>query len=83
MPKKLYDDQYEDETTRPRSGKTILWWFFCMPGAVVMWIEYMFPIRGQVLASRRRYGNKLIQFLYTVVVYALLLFVVGAIIQKK
>jgi hypothetical protein len=40
-----------------------------MPGAVLMWWEYMFPSRGQVYATGRRHDNRIVQFLYTMGLY--------------
>jgi len=70
MARKLYNDQYDgtyDEAERPR--RSIAWWIFCAPGAALMWYEYMFPGRGRVYASGRRYGNRPIQVFYTLVFY--------------
>jgi hypothetical protein len=60
--KRTYDEHYE---SRP-----IWWWFLCMPGAVVMWFEYMFPenVRG-VFGTARRRKIRGLQFLYTCGVY--------------
>jgi hypothetical protein len=65
-------DEYQEE--KPRRG--ILWWIFCMPGAVMMWFEYMFPKGGDVYASARRRGNRLIQFYYTLVFYLFVAFII-------
>ncbi len=53
--------------------KSILWWLFCMPGAVIIWFEYWFPKNGNVLRSQRQYGSRLAQFGTTMILY----FVVG------
>jgi hypothetical protein len=80
MPKRLYDDQYEQDETPSRG---LLWWLFCMPGAVLMWVEYMFPKHGQVYASGRRYGNRLIQFLYTIGFYVVVAIIVIALVKHQ
>jgi hypothetical protein len=73
MPRqKLYSHQYEQYDEKPqRHG--LLWLIFFMPGSVLMWIQYMFPERGHVYASGRRYGNRVIQFFYTLIIYGLLI----------
>lgn len=48
-----------------------------------MWFEYMFPKHGQVYASGQRYGNKVIQFLYTMVFYLVAAIVVGALVKHQ
>ena len=84
MARKLYEDQYEDhiendfeeddEDKPQRSfGGWIIWLLFFAPGAAIMWWEYMFPKRGQVYASGRRYQNRFIQVLYTIGFYVFLL----------
>ncbi|MES2010563.1 MAG: lysozyme inhibitor LprI family protein [Pseudomonadota bacterium] len=59
----------EDKPVR----RTWVWWVFFMPGAAFMWLEYMFPSRGDVLASKRRYGSKPIQFWYSLGIYGVLI----------
>lgn len=36
----------------------------------MLWWEYMFPRRGQVLASGRRYQNRVVMFIYSIGFYA-------------
>jgi len=49
----------------------ILWLLFFMPGAAILWLEYMFPktISGSFGSARRR-KSRLVQFWYTMVFYA-------------
>jgi len=68
MTRKLYDDQYEEERT------SLFWWLFCMPGAVMLWWGYMFPGRGRVYASGRRYKNRVVEFMYSTVFWAVVAF---------
>jgi len=68
--RKVYGEQYEEDS----QSRPIWWWFLCMPGAVSMWFQYMFPRRGQVYATGRRYRNRTVQFIYTMMIYALLAF---------
>lgn len=86
MARKLYEEQYEDDLEddleeededfqQPKRslGKWLVWLLFFAPGAAIMWWEYMFPRRGQVYASSRRYQNRFIQVLYTIGFYVLAL----------
>ncbi len=79
MPRRLDEDQHQE---RPEP-KGLLWWLFFMPGAVVLWLEYMFPGRGQVYASGRRRGSKVVQFLYTLGVYAITGFILIAVLAPS
>ncbi len=60
-----HQDQFEDE--RPKRG--VLWAIFFMPGAALLWMQYKFPSKGDVLASARRYGDPVVEFLYTMMIY--------------
>lgn len=53
--------------------RTWVWRVFFMPGAALMWLEYMFPSRGDVLASKRRYGSKPIQLWYSLGIYGVVI----------
>lgn len=57
------------------SWKNPLWWIFCMPGALFMWIQYWFPSKGRILISGRQYGNKFVQFVFTIIFYGFVVFV--------
>lgn len=67
---------------REQQSRPLWWWLFCMPGAVLMWWEYMFPGRGRVYATGRRYRNRFVQFLYTVLFYGVVAFVCFAVPHK-
>lgn len=61
---------YEQRHARHWAGvRNPLWWIFCMPGAVFMWLAYWFPGRGWVIISGRQYGNRFVQFVYTLAGY--------------
>jgi hypothetical protein len=45
-----------------------------MPGIVLLWLDYMFPRGGQVYASRRRIGSPIVQIMYSLGFYALIIF---------
>lgn len=64
----LRQEQIEEDN--PKRG--LLWVIFCMPGALVLWMQYKFPTKGDVLASARRYGDPGVEFLYTMMIYAVL-----------
>lgn len=53
------DDSRNNELVPTR--RSILGWvgflLFRAPGKALNWIAYMFPTHGDVLSSRRRYGN--------------------------
>jgi len=40
-----------------------------MPGAIILWAQYIFPSRGNILVSRRRAENRILQVLLTLSVY--------------
>lgn len=61
----------DDSTPTERSA---WWWVFFMPGKVILWIEYMFPRRvGGVFGSARRRNVPLLQILYSVGFYLVVL----------
>ena len=41
-----------------------------MPGALLIWVDYFFPRRGGGRASARRPGNRIMEVLFTLAVYA-------------
>ena len=57
------------------AGRSIWWWLFCFPGAVLMWFRYMNPesVRDSFGTARRK-NVLLFQFITTMVIYAILLF---------
>lgn len=61
---------FETKNARHWSGwKNPIWWVFCLPGAVFMWIQYWFPGSGQILMSSRQYGSRFMQVVYSVIIY--------------
>ncbi|WER45133.1 hypothetical protein CupriaWKF_12530 [Cupriavidus sp. WKF15] len=62
-----------DDSSDQPMRRTWVWWVFFMPGAILMWFEYMFPSRGDVLASKRRHGNRLLQVWYSLGIYTVIL----------
>jgi hypothetical protein len=64
-----YHDQYDAQPGA--ATRSFWWWVFCAPGAMLIWVEYMFPRRGQVWASGRRYGNRIIQIVYSLGLYVI------------
>lgn len=80
MARKHYDDRNDDdypdeELPEPRRsfGRWLIWLIFVAPGAAFMWVQYMFPRYGDVLASGRRYGHRGLQVVFTLVLYGLTL----------
>ncbi len=61
-------EQFEDE--RPKRG--LFWLLFRMPGATLLWLQYMFPAKGDVWGSARRYRNPGAEFLCTMMLYGCL-----------
>lgn len=55
------------------SSRSSLWWFFIMPGKVILWIQYMFPERfAGVFGSARRRNVPMLQATYSVCFYAVI-----------
>jgi hypothetical protein len=65
------------------SKRPAWWWIFFMPGKVILWIQYMFPERKKrivgVFGSARRRNVPLIQILYSLYFY-LMVVIVGLLI---
>jgi hypothetical protein len=59
-------------TTNPPPRRNIWWWLFRAPGSAMIWLAYMYPGRGKVLASGRRFREPFIEFVYTLMIYAVL-----------
>jgi hypothetical protein len=57
------------------ANRSIWWWIFCGPGALVMWFEYMFPrsVTGSFGTARRR-NAVFLQFVGTMLIYAVVAF---------
>src|SRR5262249_42728844 len=54
--------------------KSVFYVAFCLPGAILLWFQYYFPKPGQIHASARRFRNRGMEVLYTLVIYGFLLF---------
>lgn len=39
--------------------------FFVYPGRAIIWFQYMFPSKGDVIASRRRIGSPALEILFS------------------
>ena len=65
MSRHPYEEQYLDNPRRSVLG-WFLWIVFRAPGKAILWWEYMFPKRGQVYASGRRYGNSIVEILTSI-----------------
>jgi hypothetical protein len=66
-----YRNQYEssyDPWPTTALGWAV-WIVFFMPGSIALWINYMFPKRGQVWASGRQAQNKIITVMTTLSIY--------------
>jgi hypothetical protein len=61
------------DVTAP-SSRPVWWWKLFMPGKVILWFEYMFPrsFRG-VFGSARRRDVPIIQAIYSIVFYAIVI----------
>ncbi len=67
----------QEQRARHWSGvKNPFWWIFCGPGAIFMEVQYWVPAKGNIWLSRRQYGNRSLQFLYTLLFYIFIGFVV-------
>ena len=60
------------------SWRKLVWVLFVLPGVIVLWVQYYFPSKGQLWASRRRKDNFVVQVLYSVGLWVLLAFVLVA-----
>jgi uncharacterized protein YecT (DUF1311 family) len=58
-------------------------WFFLAPGRVILWLDYHFPRKGDVLASARRKDNRIVQFLYSLGFWAAALFIGVGLVNKQ
>lgn len=55
--------------TPARGGRSELWHYFLLPGRILMWIDYMFPSKGRVLATARQRGNPIVEVLNAIVAW--------------
>ncbi len=56
--------------------------FFVYPGRAIIWFQYMFPNKGDVIASRRRVGNGTLEVLFSLGFWLVVGIIVGNIIAK-
>ncbi|QAY96396.1 hypothetical protein CWB41_12190 [Methylovirgula ligni] len=47
----------------------VVWLVFYMPGSIALWINYMYPQRGQVWMSGRQAQNKIVTVITTLSIY--------------
>jgi hypothetical protein len=59
-------------TNPPPRNYGARWWLLQAPGSALIWLAYMYPGRGKVLASGRRFREPFIEFVYTMMIYAVL-----------
>lgn len=62
-----------------------MWHYYNLPGRFIAELEFLFPRRGQLWASRRRRESAIVHFLYATlfwIVAAIILFsAIGAMLQ--
>lgn len=51
----------------------ILWTIFLLPGIVVLWFEYMYPSKGQSIASGRRRKSKVVTIITAILGWFIIL----------
>lgn len=70
-------DEYERRTERVDETPGILsvigFLLFRMPGKIINWVHYMWPSRGDIWASRRRYGDSGTEIMYSIGVWAVVI----------
>lgn len=49
--------------------------FFRMPGRILTWLSFMWPTKGDVWASRRRYGNASVEVTYSIIFWIVLVLI--------
>jgi hypothetical protein len=66
-----YRNQYIDSNERWPSTffGWLIWFVFFMPGSIALWINYMYPRRGQVWASGRQAQNRIVTVITTLSIY--------------
>jgi hypothetical protein len=67
----------KSRNTFQTEGRSTWWWILCAPGAALLWLQYMHPSSVRdTFGSARRKDVPLFQFLATMVVYGLVLFLI-------
>lgn len=51
----------------------ILWTIFLLPGIVALWFEYMYPSKGQSIASGRRRKSKVVTIITAILGWFIIL----------
>jgi hypothetical protein len=66
-----YRNQYDDwRGPWPKSVfGWMIWLIFFMPGSIALWINYMYPRRGQVWASGRQAQNRIVTVITSLGIY--------------
>lgn len=65
-------------------GESTLRRYFLAPGRALMWFDYMFPQRGQVVATARQRGNPIVEVIQACVAWFCIIFfalIAGAILR--
>ena len=67
----------EDHNTPNSTGRSIWWWLFVAPGTLFLWVQFMFPGKGDTWASGRRYraDHPVLKVLYSLGVWATIILV--------
>lgn len=75
-------DEYERRTERSDASSGLLpviaFLLFRLPGKIINWVQYMWPGRGDIWASRRRYGDSGTEIMYSIGVWAVVIVIVLA-----
>ena len=51
-----------------------LWFLFLLPGVLILWLEYMFPSKGNAIASARRRKSKPVTVLMAILGWFFILY---------
>ncbi|WP_413208161.1 hypothetical protein [Rhodospirillum sp. A1_3_36] len=65
------DEQYD--AVEDKRG--LFWLLFRAPGQLFLWLEYLFPSKGRVLVSARQKGHVVAEVWYSLVFWAVVIFV--------
>ncbi|MBQ69066.1 hypothetical protein CL689_03295 [Candidatus Saccharibacteria bacterium] len=80
-------DDYEQRTERADAASGILtaivFLLFRLPGKIINWVQYMWPSRGDIWASRRRYGDSSTEIMYSIGVWAFVVVIVLVNLSSK